>query len=202
MVEAGNIAVLGILADASAVIASGEVLQLKSTNNLATREADYLEIVSAKTAALFSAAAEAGATLGERSRTFVSAFRDYGKNLGIAFQLVDDALDYSGRAQLMGKAVGDDFREAKATLPVILAYARADDRAKPFWERVIADGSQHDGDLDQAIAYVEETGAIGETMIRAKAYAARAGQALAFLPSSPLQAALVAVAEFCVARVY
>jgi octaprenyl-diphosphate synthase len=202
MVEAGNLEVLNILANASAVIAEGEVLQLKSANNLAISEQDYLAVVSAKTAALFSAAGEAGAALAGSERPVVQALRDYGRNLGIAFQLVDDALDYSGRAALMGKSVGDDFREAKMTLPVILALRAADAEARGFWARVIEQGAQKDGDLKRAIAYVEETGAIAETLARAQAYADGACDALGVLPASPLREALAAIADFCVERAY
>jgi octaprenyl-diphosphate synthase len=202
MVEAGNLAVLDILAGASAIIAEGEVMQLKSANNLAVTEADYLKVVSAKTAALFAAAAESGAAVAEASDEIVSGLRDYGYNLGIAFQLIDDALDYSGRQAQMGKSVGDDFREAKVTLPVILSIARADKEALEFWRRVIEDGKQHEGDLKRAIAYVEGTGAIEETRARATRYADDAIRALHVLPQSELRNALEAIADFCVQRAY
>src|SRR5438045_298590 len=134
MVETENMAVLDILAGASAIIAEGEVMQLKSSNNLSVTEEHYLNVVSAKTAALFAAAAESGALLSTQASDFVSGLQSYGKNLGIAFQLVDDALDYSGRQALMGKTVGDDFREAKMTPPIILAHARSADGDRPFWK--------------------------------------------------------------------
>ena len=202
MVEAGNLAVLDILSGASAIIAEGEVMQLKSANNLAITEDDYLKVISAKTAALFAAAAESGAAIAEASDEVVAGLRDYGYNLGIAFQLIDDALDYSGRQAQMGKSVGDDFREAKVTLPIILAVARADDEARAFWRRVIEDGKQHEGDLKRAIACVEETGAIEETRGRAMRYADDAIRALGALPPGELREALEAVAEFCVGRGY
>jgi len=202
MVETGDMAVLQILANASAVIAEGEVLQLKSTNNLATTEDDYLIIVGAKTAALFAASAESGATIANAPAERVAAFKTFGHNLGVAFQLVDDALDYSGRQAQMGKSVGDDFREAKVTLPVILAYKRADDDAKRFWQRTIQLGQQRDGDLQRAIDYIEHTGAIAEARDQAHRYARQACRALNVLPSSALKDALLAVAEFCVARAY
>jgi octaprenyl-diphosphate synthase len=202
MVEAGNLAVLDILSGASAIIAEGEVMQLKSANNLAITEADYLKVISAKTAALFAAAAESGAAIAEASDEIVIGLRDYGYSLGIAFQLIDDALDYSGRQAQMGKSVGDDFREAKMTLPVILALARADDEAREFWRRVIEDGKQHEGDLKRAIDYVEETGAIEETRARAMRYADEAIGALSVLPKTDLRDALEAIAEFCVGRGY
>jgi octaprenyl-diphosphate synthase len=202
MVETGSMTVLDILAGASAIIAEGEVMQLKSTNNLAATEEHYLHVVSAKTAALFAAAAEAGAVIAEQSARQITAMRDYGKNLGIAFQLVDDALDYSGRQALMGKSVGDDFREAKMTLPVILAYARADASARKFWLRAIETGPQSESDLDRAITLVEETGAISETMVRARRYADAACEALRPLPEGPTRAALSDIADFCVERAY
>src|SRR5579862_5237282 len=202
MVETRDMAVLNILANASAIIAEGEVLQLKSTNNLATTEDDYLIIVGAKTAALFAASAESGATVADASAERIAAFKTFGHNLGVAFQLVDDALDYSGRQAQMGKSVGDDFREAKVTLPVILAYKRADDDAKRFWQRTIQLGQQRDGDLQRAVDYIEHTGAIDEVRDQARRYARQACRALAALPSSALKEALLAVAEFCVARAY
>jgi len=201
MVDTGSLRVLDILSAASAVIAEGEVMQLKSESNLGTTEEHYLKVVNAKTAALFAAAAESGATLCDRGPEFVNALRAYGENLGIAFQLVDDALDYSGRQALMGKAVGDDFREAKVTLPVILAYARADRQAAAFWKRVI-EGTQSESDLERAITYVEETGAIQETMNRARHYADNAAAALKPLPQSEIGAALADIADFCVERAY
>src|ERR1700761_5507342 len=178
MVETGNLTVLGILSGASAVIAEGEVMQLGSARSLAVTEAHYMKVVSAKTAALFSAAAEGGAELARQDAEFVGAMRAYGENLGIAFQLVDDALDYSGRQALMGKSVGDDFREAKMTLPIILAHARAAEKDRAFWKRVIESGNQIEADLNTAITLVEETGAIQETMLRARSFADAAKQAL------------------------
>jgi len=202
MVDTGSLRVLQILAGASAIIAEGEVMQLKSESNLAVTEEHYLKVVGAKTAELFAAAAESGATLCDRGPDFVASLRAYGMSLGIAFQLVDDALDYSGRQALMGKAVGDDFREAKVTLPVILAYARADAKSQTFWKRVIEGGPQSEADLERAITCVEETGAIQETMTRARHYADSAKQALAALPSSDIRAALADIADFCVERAY
>jgi len=202
MVEAGNLAVLDILANASAIIAEGEVMQLKSANNLSITESHYLDVVRAKTAALFAASTEAAGAVALAERARMSALREYGHNLGVAFQLVDDALDYSGRQAQMGKSVGDDFREGKVTLPVILAFARADTEAQGFWRRVIEDGVQHEGDLDRAIAYVERTGAIRDTQVRARHYAAEAIHALGSFPPSEVREVLNEVAQFCVGRVY
>ena len=199
MVETGDLRVLHILASASA---EGEVLQLRSANNLATTEADYLIIVGAKTAALFAASAEAGATIADADSARIAGFKSFGQNLGVAFQLIDDALDYSGRQALMGKSVGDDFREAKVTLPVILAYNRGDDDAQRFWQRTIQLGQQRDGDLQRAIWYIEQTGAIDEARDKAQRYARQACRAIQVLPPSPLRDALIGVAEFCVRRGY
>ena len=202
MVETGNLTVLNILSGASAVIAEGEVMQLNSASNLAVTEDHYMRVVSAKTAALFAAAAEGGAVLCGRDDNFFAGLRAYGENLGIAFQLVDDALDYSGRQALMGKSVGDDFREAKMTLPIILAHARADDKTRPFWKRVIETGNQTEADLNTAITLVEQTGAIQETMRRARAFADAAKNALSVLADSETKRALADIADFCVERAY
>ena len=202
MVETGNLTVLNILSGASAIIAEGEVMQLGSARNLSITEDFYLKVVSAKTAALFAAAAESGAVLAGKDQEFVRGFQAYGENLGIAFQLVDDALDYSGRQALMGKAVGDDFREAKMTLPIILAHARADEESRIFWKRVIETANQTEADLNRAITLVEETGAIQETMRRARSYADAAKAALGILPASPIRSALSDIADFCVERAY
>lgn len=202
MVETGNIAVLDILAGASAVIAEGEVMQLKSANNLSVTEAEYLEVVRAKTAALFAAATEAAGAVASVDESRRLALQEYGHNLGVAFQLADDALDYSGRQAQMGKSVGDDFREAKVTLPVILAFARADAEAQSFWRRTIENGPQQDDDLDRAIVFVELTGAIRDTLARARHYAAQAVRALSVFPPGEIREVLDAVAQFCVGRAY
>ncbi len=200
MVEAGSMPVLDILAGASAIIAEGEVMQLKSANNLAISEADYMRVVTAKTATLFAASAQAGATIARGSADAIEGLRAYGHNLGIAFQLVDDALDYSGRQAQMGKSVGDDFREAKVTLPVILAYERADEEAKRFWTRTIQTGPQHEVDLARAIAYVENTGAIRDTRAVAQRYVDAACASLACFPKSEMRETLLGVAGMSVAR--
>lgn len=202
MVEAGDLAVLDVLSDASAVIAEGEVLQLRSANNLATTREDYLGIITAKTAALFAAAAESGGMIAEAAGETTRALRDYGHDLGVAFQLIDDALDYSGRQAQMGKSVGDDFREAKVTLPVIIAFERADEADRQFWRRTIEDGAQHEGDLKRAIALIQQCGAIDETRSLARRHAEQATRALAALPPLEIRDALTAVAEFCISRAY
>lgn len=202
MVEAGSLPVLGILSDASAVLAEGEVMQLRTSKNLATSEEEYLAVVKAKTAVLFSAAAEAGATIAGAEDADVKALADYGRNLGIAFQLVDDALDYSGRQAVMGKTVGDDFRECKVTLPVIFATARADEKERRFWHRTLEVGMQDEGDLTRAIEFLERGGALAGTIARARSYAHAARGALGETRDSEIRSALADIAEFVVERAY
>ena len=202
MVEAGSSPVLAVLANASAIIAEGEVMQLRSAKNLAIGEGDYLKVISAKTAALFAAAAEAGAMIAGAEEAHSRAFYEYGRNLGIAFQLVDDTLDYSGRQAVMGKSVGDDFREFKVTLPVILTLARASEEERRFWRKTIEVGVQEEGDLSRAIEYLERGGALGETIGRARTYARAARDALSLCAESDIEAALAEIADFAVERAY
>ena len=202
MVATGSPPVLDMLANASAIISEGEVLQLRATRNLAATESDYLKIITAKTAALFSAAAESGAVLGKANEQECIALRDYGSNLGIAFQLIDDALDYSGRQAVMGKRVGDDFRESKMTLPVILALGRAGEDERRFWKKTIEVGLQDEGDLSRAIEVLERGGALAETVERARGYAAAARSALAPTPDGEIKTALADIADFVVERAY
>ena len=202
MVEADFPPVLAVLANASAVIAEGEVLQLRSAKNLAIGEPDYLNVISAKTAALFAAAAEAGAMIAGASRAEADALTRYGRDLGIAFQLIDDALDYSGRQAVMGKSVGDDFRECKVTLPIILSLQRASDEERRFWRKTIEVGVQEEGDLSRAIEYLERGGALSETVERARRYAHSAREALKSCKPTEIGSALADIAGFVVERAY
>ncbi len=201
MVDVGVMECLGILSDAAAIIAEGEVMQLSAAKNMTTTEADYLAVIKAKTAALFSAAAEVGPVLAGRPRDEQKALRSYGINLGFAFQLVDDALDYGGSTAQLGKNIGDDFREGKVTLPVLLAYARGDDDDRAFWQRCIADGDIRLPDLANAIERLRRTGAIRETIERARSYGEIAKAALQPFKDSAHKRALVEVVDFCIARV-
>lgn len=200
MVEPGSLRVLDILANASAVIAEGEVLQLTTAQNLTTTEAIYLQVIRGKTAALFSAATESGAVIAGADDATVRALFDYGDALGIAFQIADDLLDYQGDAKTTGKNVGDDFRERKVTLPVIRAVAAADAGERAFWVRVIEKGDQQDGDLDQAMALFARHAALDSTRDTALAWSDRARAALAPLPDHPLKAILSDLATYVVAR--
>jgi octaprenyl-diphosphate synthase len=200
MVETGSLEVLRILSNASAVIAEGEVLQLTTAHDLTTDISRYDQVIRGKTAALFAAATEVGGVVAGADAGQVAALRTYGDGLGMAFQLADDLLDYGGSSASLGKNTGDDFREGKATLPVILAYRRGGDEARAFWRRTIARGRQEPGDLEQALAYLAETEALAETRAAARAPADRALAALTAFPAAETRTALEDIAEFVVGR--
>ena len=200
MVEVGSMGALKILSSAAAVIAEGEVMQLAAAKNTATTEDEYLAIINAKTAALFSAATEVGAAITSRPTEEQAALKSYGRNLGIAFQLIDDALDYSGDSKRLGKSVGDDFREGKITLPVILCFRRGNDSERTFWRRTLSEGKIEDGDLEHAIHLMKKHNAIEATLERAEHYGAIARDALAIFKPGPHARALSDVITFCIAR--
>jgi octaprenyl-diphosphate synthase len=200
MTDPGQIRVLGILANASATIAEGEVLQLTAAQDLATSEGVYLKVVRGKTAALFSAATEVGGVIAGASEPMVQALFTYGDALGIAFQIADDLLDYTGTAAAIGKNVGDDFRERKLTLPLIKAVAKADATERAFWVRVIEKGDQREGDLDQALAIMNRHGALEAARADALAWAAKGRAALATLPDHPLRQMLDDLTAYVVSR--
>ena len=201
MVECGSLRVLDILANASATIAEGEVLQLTTAQNIDTTEDQYLRVIRGKTAALFSAATEAGAVVAAAPEDQVRALFDYGDALGIAFQIVDDYLDWGGAGDGIGKNIGDDFREGKVTLPVIRAVAKADGAERAFWERTIGQRKQDAGDLEQAMALLSRHDTLAQTRAEALAWAARAKAALHPLPDHPLRQMLSDLADYVVARV-
>jgi octaprenyl-diphosphate synthase len=202
MVEDGSLKVLRILSHASAVIAEGEVEQLTAQRQIDSGEDHYLDIISAKTAALFAAACRVAPVVAEASEDAEVTLECYGRNLGIAFQLTDDVIDYASDAAVMGKGVGDDFRDGKMTLPVILAYARGSDDERAFWREAIGGERVSDEDLAHATALLRSTGALADTIERARQYARRAIDALAMFPASKAKAALTEAAEFAVARAY
>ncbi len=202
MVEDGCLRVLDILSRASAVIAEGEVLQLVTSNDIATTEAAYLEVINAKTAQLFAAASRIGAVLGERSEADEKALEAYGRNLGIAFQLIDDMLDYSARQAELGKTVGDDFREGKITLPVVLALRAADERERRFWRRTLEQMEQREDDLPHAIELMRRHGTLDATLERAREYGDAARRALGAFRDGVERKALDEVIDFCLARGY
>ncbi|MGE0765035.1 MAG: polyprenyl synthetase family protein [Hyphomicrobiaceae bacterium] len=202
MVDVGSLPGLGILSHAAAVIAEGEVMQLAAAKNLATTEDDYLAIINAKTAALFAAAAEVSPALIGRPVEEQAALRTYGRNLGVAFQLVDDALDYAGDSAQLGKSVGDDFREGKITLPVILAFRRGTEAERAFWQRAMVDGETQEEHLARAVALVKRHRAIETTLERAYAYGASAKAALSIFPDGVARRALLDVVDFCINRAH
>ena len=200
MVEDGSLDVLRILSHASAVIAEGEVLQLTTSNDTGTSEQAYLDVIRAKTAELFAAACQIGAVVAARPAVEEDALFAYGLNLGIAFQLVDDVLDYSALQARLGKTVGDDFREGKITLPVILSYRRGSDEERVFWNRALEEMEQGEGDLDKAIGLMNQHGALRDTVERARHYGAIARDALGLFPDGPEKAALLDVIDFVIDR--
>jgi octaprenyl-diphosphate synthase len=202
MVEDGSLKVLRILSRASAVIAEGEVDQLTAQRRVETSEDHYLQIISAKTAALFAAACRIAAVVAERDEAAEQALDAYGRNLGIAFQLVDDAIDYASDAGTMGKGVGDDFRDGKVTLPVILAFARGSEADRLFWREAMEGSRISDEDLAHATRLLRATGAIDDTIARARHYGQRAIDALGPFCGGKAKSALVEAVEFAIARAY
>jgi octaprenyl-diphosphate synthase len=200
MTADGSLHVLRILSDAAATIAEGEVLQLVTQNDLSTTEERYLTVIQGKTAALFSAACQVGAVVAARSEAEELALSDYGAAVGMAFQLVDDALDYAADQRMLGKTVGDDFREGKITLPVLAAFHAGNEADQAFWRRTIEDSQQTDEDLEHALALMARTGAIQTTLRRAASFAEKAKAALAPFPPSAYRRGLVAVADYTVNR--
>jgi octaprenyl-diphosphate synthase len=201
MVEVGSLEALDILSTAASVIAEGEVMQLGVSKNLETTEDDYLAVIKAKTAALFSAAAEVGPIVAGASKTDRAALRSYGTNLGLAFQLIDDALDYGGDSKNLGKNVGDDFREGKVTLPVILSYRRGSAEERDFWKAAIENDRTDDESLDRARGLMTKHGAIGDTIGRARHFGEIARDALAPLKHTSQKQAMLDVIDFCISRV-
>lgn len=202
MVEVGSLPCLDVLSSAAAVIAEGEVLQLSAAKDLQTNEEDYLKVIRAKTAALFAAACEVGPILAGCAKAEVSACRAYGTSLGVAFQLIDDALDYGGSSARLGKNTGDDFREGKITLPVVLAYRRGGESERLFWRRALEEGDVRDGDVGQAQALLKKHRALDDTIERARHYGAMARDALGLFPDSAWKDALLDVVDFCVSRAH
>ncbi len=200
MIADGSLPVMAILSGATATIAEGEVLQLMTQNDIATTEAQYLEVIHGKTAALFAAAARLGAVVANRPAAEEEALDAFGRNLGVAFQLVDDALDYSADQAVLGKTVGDDFREGKISLPVLVAIARADDAELAFWRRTLEEGEQTEDDFAEAQRLITRHGALAETFCRARSYGAAALAALEPFPDTAEKRAMAAVVDYCIER--
>src|SRR6201986_3533840 len=202
MVEVGSLKALEILSSAAAVIAEGEVMQLAAAKNTATTEDEYIAVIRAKTAELFAAACEVGPAISGRSKAEQAACRSFGMNLGITFQLVDDVLDYGGAASRLGKNIGDDFREGKITLPVVLAFRRGSDAEREFWRRTLERGEAGDADLEHAIGLMVKHRALEDTIGRAHPHGAIARDALGLFPDSKMKSALAETVEFCLARTH
>ncbi len=202
MVEVGSLKSLEILSSAAAVIAEGEVMQLAAAKNTATTEDEYIAVIRAKTAELFAAACEVGPVLSARQRDEQAACRSFGMNLGITFQLVDDVLDYGGASAKLGKNVGDDFREGKITLPVVLSFRRGSTADREFWRRTLEKGEIADGDLETALALMNKHRALEGTVERARLYGAMARDALELFSPSPWKHALLDAVEFAVQRAH
>jgi len=202
MVADGSLRVLDILSNASAVISEGEVLQLVTSNDTETSEQAYLEVIRCKTAALFAAACRIGAVVADRPKVEEEALESFGLNLGIAFQLIDDVLDYSAKQAELGKSIGDDFQEGKITLPVVLAFRRGDTDERSFWRRTLEALEHREGDLDHAVGLMTKHGALRDTVARAGHYGAIARDALGIFPDGPEKKALLEVVDFCIERAY
>ncbi len=202
MVADGSIPVLKILSDASAVIAEGEVLQLMTANDPTTSEDAYLEVIKSKTAALFAAASQIGAVVASKSQKHEDSLRSFGTNLGIAFQLIDDVLDYSAKQAELGKSIGDDFKEGKVTLPIILAWAKANDEERQFWTRTIAKLDQKDGDQGHAMDLMVKHDTLNDTVKRAEYYGTIAQGSLNIFPDSEIKETLMELVDFCIRRAY
>ena len=202
MVEVGSLPALEVLSAAATIIAEGEVMQLAAAKDTTTTEDAYLAVIRAKTAALFAAACEVGPILAGAGKADIAAARSYGTNLGIAFQLIDDALDYGGTSAKLGKNVGDDFREGKITLPVVLSFRRGTEDERAFWKRTLEQGEASDADLNQALATMKKHRALEDTIKRARHYGAMARDALAIFPNSDWKSALLDTVEFCIGRAH
>ena len=202
MVEDGSLRVLEILSRASSVIAEGEVMQLMTTGNTATSEDEYLDVIRAKTAALFAAACEIGAVVADRPAAEAAALRTYGMNFGIAFQIVDDVLDYSAKQATLGKTIGDDFHEGKMTLPIVIALARGSEEEKAFWRRTLEDNEQQPDDLDHAVALLQRRGALDAAVEQANGYGHAALEALDTFPPGRVRDVLTEIVAFCLQRTY
>ena len=202
MIEDGSLDVLRILSHASSIIAEGEVLQLMTTNDTQTSEDTYLEVIKAKTAQLFAAACRIGAVVSDRPRIEEEALESYGMNLGIAFQLIDDVLDYSAKQATLGKSIGDDFKEGKISLPVILAFRRGDELEREFWHRTLEKLDQNEDDFAHALHLMEKHGALKDSVERARHYGAIARDSLGIFKDGPIKVIFGDLIDFCIERAH
>ena len=200
MVETNSLECLNILSKAASIIAEGEVLQLVETNNINIRKTNYLKIIESKTAALFSSACEVGGVVSGANKSQKKKLSNFGKNLGTAFQLIDDALDYDGSSVKMGKNNGDDFFEGKITLPVILAINSADKKEKEFWKKVFNKKIRNKTDLKIAKKIIKEKDTINKTLKLANQYGEEAKQIMEGFENNPIRDALIDLVDFSLIR--
>ena len=200
MVESGSLDILQILSNASAVIAQGEVLQLSTTNDITTSMPTYLNVIESKTAALFAASCEVGAVVSDQDDTIVQAMNTYGTKLGTAFQIIDDALDYSANQEQLGKEIGDDFKEGKMTAPIIFALENASEEELAFWKRTLAYKKQYDSDFNTAMNILDSHNALNKTIDLAKKYANEATQSISMLKNSNTKTLLCDLTGYTITR--
>lgn len=200
MVESGSLEVLRILSNASAVIAEGEVLQLATTNDIETALPAYMKVIESKTAALFAASCEVGPVICGAKPEETNALREYGRTLGIAFQIIDDALDYAADQEKLGKEIGDDFREGKMTAPVIFALEKASAEEKSFWTRTLGEKQQTPEDFSAAMAILKRHNALERSIDLAWTYAREAQACLKDLPDSAMKSVFHDLAEYVITR--
>jgi len=202
MVSDGSMEVLRVLSDAAAIISAGEVKQLAISHDLSVKKEDYLDVIHSKTAILFSSACELGAIVANTPQ-HQQPLRRFGNALGMAFQLIDDALDYSGNSEALGKSIGDDFRDGKVTLPVMLAYQRGNAEEQAFWQRCL---EGHDNfspeDFVRANQLIQAHNSVADALREAAIYGDEAKAAIACLPEGEPKEALLDTLEFCLARQY
>lgn len=202
MTEDGDLEVLRVLSSASAIIAEGEVMQLTTAGNLKTTQDEYLDVIKGKTSALFSAACEVGGIVGQATEEQIEALKLYGTCLGIAFQIADDILDYTANQETLGKTIGDDFREGKMTLPIILALGDATTDEKAFWQRTIKDKNQEEGDLKTALDILSKHNTLVRGLDVARIFGTEAKQALNVLPDTEIRTLLAQLIDFVIDREY
>ena len=202
MTKYGNQDTLRILADTSVTISEGEVLELSNDKNLEINEDIYFSVVNAKTASLFSAACQVGAISAEASKAEVNALKSFGTNFGMTFQLIDDAIDYSSNQKILGKNIGDDFKEGKITLPIILAYGRSNNKEKEFWKRTISNLTQEQGDFDQALEIINKYQCIEDTITRANHFSNVAVDSIDIFKNNQFKEKLVSLVSTSISRIY
>ncbi len=201
MTKYGNLETLKILSDTSVVISEGEVLELSNDKNLKINENIYFEVINGKTASLFSAACQVGGISSNANKNQIEALKAFGTNFGMTFQLVDDAIDYCSNKKILGKNIGDDFKEGKITLPIILAYGRSNQKEKNFWQRVISELKQKDDDFEEAITIINKYNCIEDTILRAKHFSNVAIDSLDAFKNNEYKDCLINLTEKSIKRI-